>query len=181
MNTSRVLYRISQFWRTLRAPLWPVDHTYAVARFTPELLALFERMSRAEQQHGIALCKALEARGIIQADVQVAALLHDCGKSVAPPTLWDRVIVVLGEWLLPRHAARWAATPTPLGLTRGFVIRQRHAEWGAALAEKAGASPRATALIRQHHCTVDGATPVETSVGADFGMLLRTLQDLDDV
>lgn len=180
VSARRIRYRISQFWRTLRAPCWPVDLEYAAARLTPELLTLFRRMSRAEQQHGIALCQALEARGHRAADVQVAALLHDCGKSVAPPRLWDRVLVVLGEAFLPRQAARWAAGEIPHGLTRGFVIRKRHAEWGAALAQQAGASPRAVALIREHHRGAnDAPSPAET-LGPDFDALLRTLQELDD-
>ncbi len=57
VSARRIRYRISQFWRTLRAPCWPVDLEYAAARLTPELLTLFRRMSRAEQQHGIALCQ----------------------------------------------------------------------------------------------------------------------------
>lgn len=180
MIAKRIRYRVAQFWRTLRAPWWPVDVAYARARLEPELLTLFQRMARAEQQHGIALCQALEERGVTDTDLRVAAVLHDCGKTVAPPTLWDRVLVVLGEWLLPRQAARWAATDTARGLTRGFVIRRRHAEWGAALAQEAGASERAVALIREHHNPADSAKALEASLGADFGTLLRTLQDLDD-
>ncbi|MBN1921005.1 MAG: HD domain-containing protein [Anaerolineae bacterium] len=184
MNARRIQYRIIQFWHTLRAPWLPVDRAYAAERLTPELLALFERMSRAEQQHGIALCKALKARGITDADAQVAGLLHDCGKSIVPPHLWDRVLVVLGEALLPHQAARWASraevgTP-PRGLSRGFVIRKRHAEWGAALAEREGASPRTVALIRLHHHPVDEEMPLEDALGTDFSFLLRTLQELDD-
>jgi len=184
VNARRILYRVKQFWHTLRAPWLPVEHAYTAARLTPELLALFERMSRAEQQHGIALCKALQARNITDADALIAGLLHDCGKSVAPPYLWDRVLVVLGEALLPRQAARWAtrseAGSPPRGLTRGFVIRKRHAEWGATLAEQAGASPRAVALIRRHHHAADDAAPSEGAWDADFSLLLRTLQELDN-
>lgn len=153
---------------------------YASARLEPELLALFQRMARAEQHHGIALCKALEARGATDPDAYVAALLHDCGKTVVPPYLWDRVLVVLGEWLLPSQAARWAASESPRGLTRGFVIRKRHAAWGASLAQQAGASSRAVALIREHHHAAADFEALEASLGADFGKSLRTLQNLDD-
>lgn len=177
---SRVCHRVTQFWRALRAPLWPVDRAFAQARLSAPLLALFESMSRVEQQHGIAVCQALEQRGITDTDAQVAALLHDVGKSVAPPYLWDRVLVVLGEWLLPQHAARWSATTTPRGLTRGFVIRRHHAEWGATLAEQAGATPRAVALIRWHHHPA-ASTPFNSEqLGEDFPALLRTLQALDE-
>lgn len=180
MSAGRAWYRVTQFWHTLRAPLRPVDRAYATARLTPALLTLFQGMPRAEQQHSIALCKALELRGSADPDAQVAALLHDVGKSVAPPRLWDRVLVVLGERFLPHRAARWATAETPRGLTRGFVIRRRHAEWGAALAEQAGVSPRAAALIRYHHRAADAETPFDEALGADFDATLRTLQRLDD-
>ncbi len=146
----RIKYRAAQFWRTLTAPLRPIDLAYAAARLTPALLALFRRMAQAEQQHGIAVAQALEAQGCANADLLTAALLHDAGKIMLPPRLWDRVLVVLGDAFFPQAAARWRGG-TPRGWRRGFVIRQHHAAWGAALAAQAGATPRAVALIQAHH------------------------------
>ena len=150
MGTARVRYRLAQFWRTLTAPFRPADESYAAAHLAPRLLGLFRRMSRAEQLHGIAVCQALEARGYADPDLLAAALLHDVGKLSVPPRLWERVLVVLGEHFFPALADRWGQGE-PRGLRRGFVIRRRHAEWGAELAAQAGASPRTVTLIRRHH------------------------------
>ena len=147
---ARVRYRVVQFFTTFWTSFRPVDVAYAARYLDPALLRLFRRMSRAEQHHGIAICRALQAQGYTDADVLVAALLHDVGKIQAPPRLWDRVIAVLGEYFAPQQAARWSVGQ-PRGLKRGFVVRRMHAEWGAGLAAQAGASPRSVNLIRRHH------------------------------
>ena len=154
---ARVRYRVTQFFRTLWASLQPVDMAYAASHLSPGLLRLFRRMARAEQHHGIDVCRKLASQGYNAPDLFTAALLHDVGKVVAPPRIWERVIVVLGEHFTPNQAERWSAG-TPRGLRRGFVIRQRHPRWGAALAEQAGASPRTVALIRHHHDLSDDDT-----------------------
>ena len=147
---ARVRYRVAQFFMTFWTSFRPVDAAYAARHLDPALLRLFRRMSRPEQHHGIAICRALEVQGHGDPDLLVAALLHDVGKIQTPPRLWDRVIAVLGEHFAPQQAARWSLGE-PRGLLRGFVVRRMHSEWGAALAEQAGATPRAAALIRRHH------------------------------
>jgi putative nucleotidyltransferase with HDIG domain len=147
---ARVRYRVTQFFTTFWTSFRPVDVAYAACHLDSAQLRLFRRMSRAEQHHGITICRALQAQGYTDTDLLVAALLHDVGKIQAPPRLWDRVIAVLGEHFAPQRTARWSVGE-PCGLKRGFVVRRMHAEWGAALAEQAGASPRSVALIRHHH------------------------------
>ncbi len=141
---------MKQFCQTLCAPFRPVNTGYAAERLSPALLRLFQTMTPAEQQHSIALSQALEAQGHTDPDLLAAALLHDVGKTLHPPYLWERVWVVLGEHFLPRRAAAWGAG-SPRGLRRGFVIRQQHAAWGADLATQSGASPCTADLIRRHH------------------------------
>ena len=150
MNFTRVRYRIAQFFQAVGAYCRPVDYEYASQYLSPPLLSLFQRMSRVEQQHSIALCQTLEAQGYHASELLLAALLHDLGKVVVTPRLWERVWVVLGEHYFPTRAARWAQG-TARGMRRGFVIRQQHPAWGAQLAEEAGAPPRTVSLIRRHH------------------------------
>lgn len=150
MNRGRICYRVEQFFQTLWTTFSPVDRDYVANRLSPSLLVLFETMSRSEQHHGIMLCKGLEEQGSISPDLRVAALLHDVGKTLAPPYLWERVWVVLAEHYTPRLASH-LSYGTPRGLRRGFVTRRMHPLWGAELVEEAGASPRAVTLIRRHH------------------------------
>ncbi len=160
----RIRYRVAQFFQTLWAAFLPVDRAYATQKFTPSLLALFDTLPHAEQHHGIALCKNLEAQGNASPDLLVAALLHDVGKTVAPPYLWERVWVVLAEHYTPRLAVRLSQPASrdlrqppcdfrraPCDFRRGFVTRRMHPQWGADLAEEAGANVRVVALIRNHH------------------------------
>ncbi|MBN1262091.1 MAG: HDIG domain-containing protein [Anaerolineae bacterium] len=146
----RVRYRVIQFFETLSAPLRRVDVAYAARHLSAPLLTLFKSMSRAEQHHGIAVCKALEVQGAVTPALLTAALLHDVGKTVIRPRLWDRVLVVLAEFFSAGQAARWGRGD-PRGWRRGFVVRSQHAVWGAALAERAGADPETVVLIRRHH------------------------------
>ena len=147
---TRVRYRVGQFFHTFWTSFQPVDAACAARHLSADMLALFRRMPRAEQHHGIDVCRKLEAQGYTDPDLLSAALLHDVGKTLAPPQLWERVIVVLGEYFFPTRARRWS-TGEARGLRRGFVIRRLHPQWGAALTEQAGASPRTVALIRYHH------------------------------
>lgn len=164
---TRVRHRVAQFWHTLTAPLRRVDEAYAARYLTPGELALFRHMPRAEQLHGIALAQALAAQGWRDPELLKAALLHDVGKARVRPRLWERVLVVLAEWLLPAHAARWAQGE-PRGWRRGFVIRTRHAAWGAELLADLGTAPRVVAWVRAHHAPA----------GDDSA--LAALQALDD-
>jgi hypothetical protein len=153
---ARVRYRVTQFGRWILDAVRPVDRTYVDEQLdTPELVDLFTQMSRADQHHGIAVARTLARRGTHNPDLIAAALLHDVGKSRVRVSVWARVMVVLGEWLLPDAAARWGRGDAE-GLTRAFVVRRRHAAWGAEMADRAGASAMTVQLIRSHH-DPDGA------------------------
>jgi hypothetical protein len=131
----------------------PVDIEYVKAKLPSEgLLELFARMPRMEQNHGIAVCKTLEQRGVHSPDLITTALLHDVGKIEHFPQIWERVLTVLIEYCFPQMASEMAQGP-PKGLRRGFVVHRCHAGWGADLAKCAGASARTVSLIKAHHST----------------------------
>ncbi len=168
MAARRVRYRFLQFFSMVWGGFHPVDMAYVETKLpSAGLLRLFTRMPRMEKNHGIAVCKVLEQRGFNSPDLLTAALLHDVGKTDYFPRLWERVFTVIIEHSAPHLASRMAQAP-PQGLRRGFVVRRVHADRGADLARRAGASSRTAFLIRAHHTT------------SEEDMELAALQAVDD-
>ena len=175
MSWTRVLYRIRQFWAALRASPPENSPIEPGQVLTPDQLALFSRLHPSEQAHALNVMETLwehrERKG--GPDLMVAALLHDVGKARYPLRLWERVLIVLGRAFFPEQAACWGSR-SPTGFTRAFVVAARHPHWGAAMAERAGASPLAVALIRRHQ-----DPPPEPPRNAEEH-LLRLLQEADN-
>ena len=170
----RPFYRVWQFWQVVTArPLDKRKEEEIRAILSPAQQRLFGRFSASEQQHSYRVYNTLRQDGQDDPDLLAAALLHDVGKSCLPRTWLDRVIVVLGQAFLPGKAAVWARGEVTR-LTRPFVVKANHAEWGADLAETAGSSPTTVALIRHHH------HPPSGQMDDKLAQLLPLLQWADD-
>ncbi|MBN1247643.1 MAG: HDIG domain-containing protein [Anaerolineae bacterium] len=191
MRAHRAQHRVRQFVRVAGAALAPVDEAYVTGKLAhavdpPALLRLFRTMPRAERHHGVAVSRILERQGHMDRDLHVAALLHDVGKTAAPPHLWERVMVVIVGHLAPRRAEAWGQMPdcdqpVPRGLHRAFVVRRHHARWGARMTAEVGASPRAVALIRHHHDALPIGLLGAEDAGGDLDLdLLAALQAADE-
>ena len=168
MMLSRLAYRTRQFWSALAGPHFRVDTEALLPHLSPPQIALFCQMQTSEQVHGYQVLMRLQANGQTDPDLLAAALLHDVGKILHPPTVLDRVVVVLGFHFFRRRAAGWSKG-TPTGLRRPFVMAAHHPTWGADLARQADASPRTVDLIRRHHDSLSTDDP-----------LLAELQAADD-
>ena len=187
---TRVLYRVSQFWRGLRATVTPADQRRVAAVLPAAAIPLFAQMPVDAQRHSLNVLDSLGAAGN-QPDLAVAALLHDCGKVAAAQGgmalgLWLRGPLVLLEMLLPQLTARWAmvspltrggdADAKPLqGWRYALYVQREHPAIGAAWAAEAGCSPLSCWLIAQHQ------TPLDQIVGSDEARtLLIALQRADE-
>ena len=168
MLISRLAYRTRQFWKALAGPHMRVETETLQPHLTRLQIDLFRRMQASEQVHAFKVLEHLKAAGQTDPDLLAAALIHDAGKSLHPPTVLDRVIVVLGSRFFRKGAARWSAG-VPAGLHRPFVVAANHPAWGADLAIQAGASARTIDLIRRHHDPLSPDDP-----------LLIALQAADD-
>ncbi len=146
---SRLVYRTRQFWNALPGTRKPVETEALLPHLSPTQIFLFRRMQRSEQIHAFQVLKLLKAAGQTDPDLLSAALLHDVGKVLFPISLFDRVLIVLGKAFFPRQARRWSEG-TLDRFHRPFVVAAHHPDWGADLAEQAGASPRTVELIRHH-------------------------------
>lgn len=169
MNSlARLAYRTRQFWLALRARPGSLTAERIDPYLSPAQQALFRRLQPAEQVHAFLVLQRLQEADQRDPDLLTAALLHDVGKVVAPLSLWERVLIVVGRRFFPARAAAWGRGQ-PRGLCRAFVVAARHADWGADLAAEAGTSPRAVDLIRRHQQADAGGDP-----------LLAALQAADD-
>ncbi|NPA92448.1 MAG: hypothetical protein GXO56_02055 [Chloroflexi bacterium] len=146
----RLTYRVRQFWEALRPRVSPTALAEARAHLPHGLWRLFQEMPPEEQAHALRVFQRLKARGCTDPDVLTAALLHDVGKALQRPRLWERVVVVLAQRCCPRRAWAWGQGQAR-GWRRPFVLARQHPEWGAAQALAAGASSRTAELIRAHH------------------------------
>lgn len=171
----RALYRVWQFGQYLGARLGPEEQQTVETLLGPGLADLFRRMTPGEQAHSVRVMQTLIARGQTDRNLIVAALLHDVGKTRAPLRLWERIAVVLCRKAAPGLAERWGrAASEPRGLRRPFVFAQRHAAWGAEMAERAGAPARAVTLIRRHQ------TPPTAPPRSEEDRMIAALRQADE-
>ena len=107
---------------------------------TELLLRLFRGMERRDQRHAIAVVRRLKTDGVGEADLLVAALLHDCGKGSVP--VWLRIAYVLTPAIVLRVGREdgdgWSGAAHRLAA---------HAACGAGLAAAAGATAATVRLI----------------------------------
>ena len=166
--------RLRQGLRALTAWGRPVDFLLAESVLSPAEMALFRRLRRSEQLHSLRVLRAIQAEGEHDPALLVAALLHDVGKTVAPFTLPDRVIVVLVRKFAPDAFYRWGAQAEPRGWRRPFAISLRHPQWSAEMLAAAGSQPLAVELARRH------ADPLPAAPRDETERLLLVLRRADD-
>lgn len=170
----QALYRLRQFWTNLVGK--PAAESLAQARqlLGPDLYALFLQMQPGEQAHSLQVFLDLRALGQADLDLLTAALLHDVGKARDRLRLWERVLVVIGKRVFPSRWRQWGQGE-PRGWKRAFVIAEQHPEWGAEMADSAGASPAVVNLIRLHQVSLK--QPPLTAQERQ----LQMLQQVDDL
>jgi len=166
---SRLVYRTRQSWNALPGPCRWVETAALLSHLNPSPLVLFRRMQPSEQAHAYHMLERLKAAGQTDPDLLAAALLHDVGKILYPLSLLDRVVIVLGKRFFRQRTRRWSEG-TPNRLRRPFFVSAHHPDWGADLAEQAGASSRTVDLIRRHQ-----------EIPSIDDPLLAMLQSTDDV
>lgn len=160
-------HRIQQFFRALLARVSPGERTIVRDVLSPAQAALFWRMARCDQRHGLDVYQALRGDGCQDEALLAAALLHDVGKAAARLTIAHRVAVVLIERALPGWLARCAGEGQ--GWRAPFAVHVQHPQIGAAWAQAAGSSSDTVMLIREHHANAPQDRRLVALQEADIG------------
>ena len=175
----RIRYRARQLWHALRATPAPEDLDLARQVLSPAQMELFLKLQPNEQVHSLRIYRQLYRQYPLEKDLLVAALLHDVGKTAYPLHLWERAWIVIAKAILPTKVTEWGHAE-PHGWKRPIVIAEQHADWGAEMAARLGASPTSVNLIRRHQQTNHlHSTPTATAASRE-DQLLHRLQLLDN-
>lgn len=175
-----IVYRSWQFWQALLASPSVDELEFVHTILTPQEYNLFVQMHSGEQAHSLKVMHRLIKNNHRDPDLLAAALLHDIGKINQPLNLWERVWLVLGNTFFPGLVSRWLRNSgmdvkSMDKYRRVFVIHRLHPEWGARLAQEAGAKPLCVNLIRRHH---DRISPKADTFE---DRLLHYLQEADNI
>ncbi|UCC51879.1 MAG: HDIG domain-containing protein [Anaerolineaceae bacterium] len=145
-----ILYRVTQFWWNVTADALPESaRGEIVATLSGPEMDLFTCFEEQGQWHAYRVFRTLRHAGHCQPNLLAAALLHDVGKTREPLSIWDRVLIVIVETLLPSQIDTWGRGGAQ-GWKRPFVVRAQHARWGAEMAQAAGSDPVTVKLILRH-------------------------------
>jgi hypothetical protein len=145
--------RVRQFDRYLRGRVEESEREDLATWLTPAQIALFERMHRADQRHGLDVVASLRAEGHRDRDLLLAGLFHDASKGPGVG-LWPRV-----AWALGGRYGGWvhgAAAHLP-GFRVAFDGLATHAARSAELCLAAGCSVVTAELVRNQAEPVDPA------------------------
>jgi predicted hydrolase (HD superfamily) len=169
----RALNRVRQGLLAISMWFREVDDSLAVQVLSPAQLAIFRRMRKSEQQHSLNVLRTLHRDGYDETALNVAALLHDVGKSRFRYNLLDRTLVTLVRAFAPHLALEWGSG-SPRGWRRPFAVMVQHPAWSAELAAQAGTDPVALELIARHQVKLKQPPRNHTEE------LLTALQSADD-
>jgi putative nucleotidyltransferase with HDIG domain len=133
--------KVRRLARSLSVRLAYPEDAWAVTHLTAAEARVYLGMDPRDREHACRVTRHL-LRGHPQAapEVVAAALLHDCGKSIRPYRVAERVLI----GAVPNRVARLL----PFG---PLSVRAYHPELGAELLARAGARPRVARLVARHH------------------------------
>lgn len=153
-----IIYRMTQFFNALWPKIEQREYYWLDTILTPKEIALFKKQSLAEQRHSLDIALELhqQQESIMQKygkaayhNLMVAALFHDCGKSLITLHLWQRIFIVASGFLPDQWRTYISQQRNVFGKT--LVIYTQHPAWGKQLAAKAGANQEVQTLIQNHH------------------------------
>lgn len=167
------VYRFSQFMRSLTTKPSSERLEMINTYLSPGLRSLFDGMQPSEQVHALHVFTDLRQQGQNHPELLCAALLHDVGKAEFPLQLWERVFIVLVQWLLPKQVDAWGQGEAR-GWRKALVVARNHPIWGADMIQQAGGKQLVQDLVRWHQ------DPPDPDMDQTQRSLLMALQEADN-
>ena len=140
----------------------PLERAALASWVSPAQLEVFDAMHVADQRHGLDVVATLRDEGSTDPELLLAGLLHDAGKG--DTGVWPRVAYALGQHY---GSSVWSAARLVPGWSARLDRLRDHAELSAAIAARAGCTPRTVELIRHQDAPLDD----------DAGRLLQLADD----
>lgn len=135
------LGKVRRLARSLSSRSAHPEDAWAAAQLTAREACVYLGMDARDREHACRVTRhLLRDHPEAMPEVVAAALLHDCGKSIRPYRVAERVLV----GLVPNRLARLM----PFG---PLAVRAYHPELGSELLARAGARPRVARLVARHH------------------------------
>lgn len=153
-----MFYRLKQLYNALNPKLKEEELAWVGQLLTEKELALFRKQVLTEQRHAldVALDIFFQKSEIIcnmgnaaYDRLLKAALLHDCGKSLVKLHLWQRVFIVVYDYLPSKIKTYIGGSRNVFSKT--IVIHKQHPVWGKHLGAKIGLDQEILKLIQNHH------------------------------
>lgn len=153
-----MFYRFKQLYNAINPKIDEKEYKWLQSLLLPLELELFYRQALPEQRHALDVCydlqkqkNAIESRfGTKQyQNLLMAALFHDCGKSLRPINLFQRIyIVILGHF-----PDQWqqALLKQQNFLGQTLFLWKEHPKWGKNLVFQVGMNKEIQAIIENHH------------------------------
>ncbi|GGJ20818.1 phosphohydrolase [Deinococcus roseus] len=117
------------------------EDNWASTLLTREEFSVYIQMDPRDREHGTRVARTLQAdHPAADPELLAAAVLHDCGKSVRPYSVLERVLVGLVPYRFSEHIP-----------AEGVKVRFAHPELGAEMLLQAGARTAVIELVRLHH------------------------------
>ena len=169
-------YRVTQFWWNITTePLSASLRQQIDISLSPAERELFFHFQDTDQWHAYRVYNSLKEADHSHPDLLAAALMHDICKTKVKLNAWDRILIVAAERLMPGKVISWGQGDLTTW-KRPFVVRLKHASWGAEMARSAGSSALTVDLIRRHQ---DPPPQDRISIEDELLCLLQWADDLN--
>ncbi len=162
-----MFYRFSQLYNAIFPKIELKEYLCIEKILAAKELILFYKQTLPDQRHALDVAKDIQKErhslentyGSKAYQVLLrAALLHDCGKSLLPPRLWQRIFIVVTGYL-PITGLNYILSKQNI-FVKTILVYKLHPAWGKHLAARAGCNQEILSLIQNHHAPTNSIEKV---------------------